>query len=430
MFTAFQDGVVLSLKSESAAAISAKPIRYDNGVPVFRYRKEIIRCGRFFTNEGEPFTVDTSMLDHWAKTFKLMADNRVSVPIPSDHTAVNSDGARGRIVGMQRIGDGLFAVADLVGEDAPTLAASNDVSIFSEPEWTDGEGHTYQWPIRHVALTPDPRIPGLQGFVAISAANNQTKNIPILKMDGVPMTMTVPMNGAGDGAALPTEGKGQTTGAAVPAAPKTANLKQQIKDHHVDKAKAVFANDDMGHEEKLSELARLLEQEEQILEAFTEEEESEPNEPIEAEDEGGAGAAMSGKGPALCSKAMSNRRPHVAAQPKPESNPMLLKLANKSRQQDIDNLFEKGFITKPQRDSLLAKWCGKRVALTLSNEAVEDFDSTIALLSNGYQVKTGDSFGPQTLTLANPYIDKEAEKQRSDDEWMCQPSSKRVTKPA
>jgi hypothetical protein len=425
MVARFEHGFVLSLTSPPALPAGSqlpKPIRVDNGVPVYRFKKQIIRCGNFNTADGEPFTVDRQALAHWANTFKIMAANKVPVPVPADHAKVDGDGNRGFVVDMQPEGDALVATIDLVGTDAPKLAASNDVSIFAEPQWTDGEGNTYQWPIRHVALTPDPRIPGLKGFVAISAANQRTKNVPLLKLDGVQTTMALPM--PGEGAQLPQASTGSTAGD-IKTAPKhgsTKALKDSIKSHFLGKAHAIMASDELPHDGKLEQIDALLQQLEAIIEQFEEEEKAEPGEgaagPIVAEG-GEEGAAMCNAGKA----AMSNRR-GVAAQP--ETNPMLLKLANKSREQDIENLFRDGFITPKQRDALRAKWCGEKVKLTLSNEKVEDFDAEMALLREGFKV-SGERTGAQVLTLANPYIDKEAQAAEKAEADLCKPSSQRAT---
>jgi hypothetical protein len=416
----FKDGFVLVLSATPATAVGdpAKPVRYEAGVPIYRFRKEIIRCGNFNTAEGQPFTVDRNSLKNWADTFRLMAANKVPVPVPADHMKIDGDSNRGYVVGMEAKGDSLFAIMDLIGPKAPKLAASNDVSIFSEPEWTDGEGHTYQWPIRHVALTPDPRIPGLTGFVPIAAANKQIINVPLLRLDGVPTTMALPM--PGDGAQLPQTNGGSTAGDihAKPAGKpgSTKALKESVKSHFLGKAHAIMASDELPHDGKLEQIDALMQQLEDIIEQFEDEEEAEPSEPIAADD--GEGAAMC-NGP---KGGMSNRRRKQPAQP--ESNPMLLKLANKSRDQDIEGLFRDGYITPKQRDALKAKWCGERVKLTLSNEKVEDFDAEVNLLRQGFKI-TGEKSGQQ-LVLSNPYIDPAAEDERKSDAELCKPSSQRT----
>jgi hypothetical protein len=43
-------------------------------------------------------------------------------------------------------GKSLWADVELIGKDAPRIAASNGVSIYAEPEWQDTHGNKHQWP--------------------------------------------------------------------------------------------------------------------------------------------------------------------------------------------------------------------------------------------------------------------------------------------
>lgn len=108
------------------------------------------------------------MLDHWAMIFSQMKVNGVKVPVPSGHTN-DSEKNRGWVEDIFRDGDSLFGIVALVG-DGIRLAGTNDVSIYSQSEYTDGNGNRYQWPILHVALCTDPVVPGLRGFEALAAS--------------------------------------------------------------------------------------------------------------------------------------------------------------------------------------------------------------------------------------------------------------------
>ena len=77
---------------------------------------------------------------------------------------------RGRVKSMYVEGDSLIMTCELIGEDAIAAAGRNDVSIHSPPEFTDGKGNKYQQPITHVALTPEPLVPGLGEFISIAAS--------------------------------------------------------------------------------------------------------------------------------------------------------------------------------------------------------------------------------------------------------------------
>jgi len=145
--------------------------RVEQGVKITRFRKEVIRDGNYFkASEGLSFKVTPELRLHWASTFAQMQANGVRVGVPSDHSD-SADKNRGWVVGLENVGPSLYAVIDMVGEEGPALALRNDVSLYSPAEWSDGKGHTYKRPLLHVALTPMPVIPGLQGWQAIAASH-------------------------------------------------------------------------------------------------------------------------------------------------------------------------------------------------------------------------------------------------------------------
>lgn len=143
-----------------------------DGVVKGLFRKELIKIGDYVkASTGQKFTVDAALLSHWAATFSEMAKNGVVVPIPSTHAgAGDPDKARGRVKTLFVDGDSLIMTCELIGEDAIAAAERNDVSIHSPPEFTDGKGNMYQQPITHVALTPEPLVPGLSEFISIAAS--------------------------------------------------------------------------------------------------------------------------------------------------------------------------------------------------------------------------------------------------------------------
>ena len=300
---------------------------------------------------------------------------------------------------------------ELIGKDAPRIAASNSVSIYAEPEWKDTYGNKYQWPIRHMLLTPDPRIPGLKGFMPI-AANNTTIHVPVLRYKAMATARTAPkdngkparrplaldqlgaMNedglgvpGPGDGAALPSD-ETSTLGDlnAEPEAKGTKDLKAHIKQHFLDKAHTVLDDEEMEHLDKLEAIKELLAEMERILEAFKDEEEAEPeNERIE-EEQGPKGAAMSNE------PGMPDLRRKLGC-----ANAQLAQLTSRLRRNEIDGLFTSGKINKAQKDQLLTQFCNpNHVALSLSNEAFGNaFDQAIALLSQNDAGLYGEQTGPQ-----------------------------------
>jgi hypothetical protein len=161
--------VVLRLATSPGVAVGPARTAPD-GQPVRRFKKELIRVGEFFkASENLSFTVTPERIDHWAATFSRMAANGVKVPVPASHTS-DPTLNKGWVASMSRQGNSLMADIDLVG-DGITLAGTTDVSIYAVPEFIDGTGNEYTWPILHVALCTDPVVPGLAAFVPVAASH-------------------------------------------------------------------------------------------------------------------------------------------------------------------------------------------------------------------------------------------------------------------
>ncbi len=169
----------LRLRTGAARAVARE--RRVAGQPVRRFLKELIKAGHYVKEaDGLEFDVTPMLLEHWAATFARMRANGLNVPVPSGHT---HDGAanRGWVRHLFRAGDSLYGVVDLVGDGIP-MAATNDVSIYAVPEFTDGHGNRYRWPILHVALCTDPVVPGLGGFLPIAAAiDSPPADVPVFR---------------------------------------------------------------------------------------------------------------------------------------------------------------------------------------------------------------------------------------------------------
>jgi hypothetical protein len=135
-----------------------------------RFRKEIIKIGQYVDQGADQrFEVTPGVLAHWVSSFRRMRDNGVKVPIPLGHD-FGHDNNRGWVTDLFVDGDSLVMTCDLFDQDVASLVARNDVSIMAVPEFTDGKGQSYKYPIVHVALTPIPLIPGLGDFVPVAAA--------------------------------------------------------------------------------------------------------------------------------------------------------------------------------------------------------------------------------------------------------------------
>lgn len=158
-------------------------VRFEGGQMVRRFRKELIRTGKYHKPSDDlSFEVTDDALMNWVSTFSLMRANGVKVPVPAGHSNDPEDN-RGWLVDTYVDGDTLVGVIDLVGEAGIALAGTSDVSIYSPGEWTDGKGNRYTRPISHVALCTDPVIPGLSGFIPLAASQGATPvDVPVLTL--------------------------------------------------------------------------------------------------------------------------------------------------------------------------------------------------------------------------------------------------------
>lgn len=136
------------------------------------FKKELMPVGTWHKGE-QTWRVDESLLLHWVDTFHKWIEAGHKVPMPVEHTE-DPEKNRGFWVDMEvDVGasgvPALFGYADFA-EGYEGLAKTTDVSVYSPPKWTDARKRTFIRPIKHVALTNDPVIPGLGGFQAIVAS--------------------------------------------------------------------------------------------------------------------------------------------------------------------------------------------------------------------------------------------------------------------
>ena len=149
------------------------------GVISQRFKKELISVGDYEYQDGGGFGVTRQDLHNWVTVSKQMHKNGVRIPVsagPIPHEDVgNPDNAIGTMEDEFVEGDGLFVILEIVGEENIEEAMANDVSIFSPIEFTDGKGRVYTQPITHVAITPNPLVPDLEGWEI--AASLKTSNV-------------------------------------------------------------------------------------------------------------------------------------------------------------------------------------------------------------------------------------------------------------
>lgn len=147
-------------------------------IPRQRFRKEVVRIGEYIKDAtGQKVDITRDVLANWVIQFQRMKANGVKIPIPSTHEgASDPDRIRGYVDDLFIDGDSLVMACTMIGEDGIKAASRNDVSLgVPELEFIDGNGVIYSQPIQHIALCPDPVVPGLGSFVPIAASRNARK---------------------------------------------------------------------------------------------------------------------------------------------------------------------------------------------------------------------------------------------------------------
>ena len=101
-------------------------------------------------------------------------DNGNQCNLPTKHTE-DSEANRGHNVKWYTKTDskgrlGLFSQTKFRDAEAAKLAKTAQTSLYCPPKFEDGAKNEYVRPIRHVALTDYPVIPGLDGFTPIAAS--------------------------------------------------------------------------------------------------------------------------------------------------------------------------------------------------------------------------------------------------------------------
>jgi hypothetical protein len=137
-----------------------------------QYRKELARSGTY-TTQGRTFEITPALLGHWVKTFAEMQAAGHTVPVPVEHTT-NPEANRGQVLSVEienndTGGVSLFGIIEFRDEDAARLAKTAQVSVFSPAKWEDGKGREFSRPLRHVAITDYPVIPGLAPFAIVAS---------------------------------------------------------------------------------------------------------------------------------------------------------------------------------------------------------------------------------------------------------------------
>jgi len=162
-------------RSDVVCGLHSAPAELKDGLS---YWKELARTGAFIAH-GKTFEITEHMLSHWVQEYDRMIQAGHSVPVPVEHTT-DPEKNRGTISHLEvrpngRDGASLWGVVTFADADAAKLAKTAQVSVFSPAEFIDGEGRKFVRPLRHVALTDYPVIPGLEPFSIVASLVGDTK---------------------------------------------------------------------------------------------------------------------------------------------------------------------------------------------------------------------------------------------------------------
>ena len=157
----FGNNIALLVKPHAAWACS--------DVESARFHKELIKVGSYKKEDME-FTVDQGLIEHWAATGNQMLEDGIKIPVVGSDHVVNESTTHGWVLAFEVEGDSLYADVEIIDESPDKLTATNDISIYSPPDFKAGNGQVYTRPITSVALTPMPVVPGLSEFEALAAS--------------------------------------------------------------------------------------------------------------------------------------------------------------------------------------------------------------------------------------------------------------------
>lgn len=139
----------------------------------FLYEKEILPIGkltRWVSDAKEVLEANITrpFLDNIVSNFKKFKEVGVRVPVFKTHSEDPSN-KRGQVEDVyvkknSRGEDSLYGKIKFDNQEAVSLGTVNDVSALIPPKFVDGRGNKYMWPLRHVAITSTPVLPGLEDW--------------------------------------------------------------------------------------------------------------------------------------------------------------------------------------------------------------------------------------------------------------------------
>ncbi len=137
------------------------------------YEKECLpvrEITRWVSDDREPLKVRVKeeFIQNIVDQFSVFQAKGIRVPLYKTHKE-DPDNDRGTVIGVEvkenaKGVPSLYAKVKFHNEDFRDKGLRNDVSVLCPPKFKDADGDTYEYPLRHLALTSKPVVPGLEGF--------------------------------------------------------------------------------------------------------------------------------------------------------------------------------------------------------------------------------------------------------------------------
>lgn len=319
------------------AATAAGSVVVEDETPRRKFVKDIARVGTYLSNAG-PVKITAADMDRWVESSKkyLAAGNKIA--IPDGHTT-EATANRGYVLDLYREGDTLYMLAEMIGEDGISAAARSDVSINTDVDYVDGSGNHYPDVITHVALTNQPVIPSMDGFVPIAASRGKPTRARLYRLALSTETNMEALTKIAAMLGVKADGMDETT--LADAIAKSIEAMQGLSKEADKKA------DDLTAE--LSTVKASL------------------------------------------------------SKTKEEPSPVLVRIAAENRELKLSKLVSDGRITPAVKDKLAAIWIGKdNAGLKLSLDSTGDgqFAAMVEALSENDPVKLGEQTAAQGVALS------------------------------
>lgn len=144
------------------------------------YKKQVSYPGTFgHYSNGETLAevkITPELQQHWLKSIHRQLADGINIPVQTTHIDSGDpteSGAVGRVIDAvieldSKGREGLFFICEIPNADDAKLINVSCASLYQPPSFTSGTGVTYARPIRHLAITTKPTVPGLDKWVALS----------------------------------------------------------------------------------------------------------------------------------------------------------------------------------------------------------------------------------------------------------------------